>query len=145
VIVFSCKPEKGGPTSVRDNLVGKWVHPEISGKDRTFIEEWSKLNDSTYTGKAYALDLNTGNIMMAEELSLSFSENNWTYSASPSGQAVTEFKMSEMTPEHMRFENPDHDFPKYIEYRWLSADSLVAKIGDRENSRSFPMVRMKEK
>jgi hypothetical protein len=54
-----------------------------------------------------------------------------TYLASPSGTKPTPFRLTEVDKTHAVFENPDHDFPKKIEYR-LTSGKLVASIaGDK--------------
>lgn len=50
------------------------------------------------------------------------------YVAAPEGQAVTRFAASEGTASSQRFENPSHDFPKWLTYD-LEGEELVARIG----------------
>ena len=53
------------------------------------------------------------------------------YWASPGGVPPTAFKMTKSTDGHVVFENPEHDFPKRIEYR-RKGDELKAQIfGDK--------------
>ncbi len=53
------------------------------------------------------------------------------YWASPGGSKPTPFKMTKATDDHVVFENPEHDFPKRIEYR-RKGDELTAQIfGDK--------------
>ena len=63
-----------------------------------------------------------------EHLLLSARGDTLVYTASPSGQARTEFRSTQLTPELLRFENPQHDFPQVIQYRRAGADSVVARI-----------------
>ena len=58
-----------------------------------------------------------------------------TYSAHPSGQNPTDFGATVITSSRMRFENPQHDFPRAIEYERTSPDSLIAKIYGEIESR----------
>ncbi len=51
-----------------------------------------------------------------------------TCSAYPSGQTPTDFQATEVSPERMRFENPEHDFPRAIQYELTSLDSLTARV-----------------
>lgn len=51
-----------------------------------------------------------------------------SYVAAPSGQAETAFPATVLSDTLARFENPAHDFPQVIQYRRVTADSLVARI-----------------
>jgi len=63
-----------------------------------------------------------------EHLLLSVREGRLTYSALPSGQALTHFPATELGPGRVRFENPDHDVPQALLYRRVSADAVVASV-----------------
>lgn len=52
------------------------------------------------------------------------------YVASPGGGATTTFRASAASSSHVRFENPAHDFPKYVSYTASDASTLRACIGD---------------
>ncbi len=49
------------------------------------------------------------------------------YLASPGGGPPTPFRLTEVDGKHAVFENPEHDFPKRIEYR-LEGEKLTASI-----------------
>ncbi len=51
-----------------------------------------------------------------------------TYSAHPSGQNPADFGATGASPDVVRFENPEHDFPQAIEYVRVPPDSLVANV-----------------
>ena len=56
------------------------------------------------------------------------------YLASPGGAPPTAFRLTAADASHAVFENPEHDFPKRIEYR-LAGDTLTASIaGDQPGS-----------
>lgn len=65
--------------------------------------------------------------------------------ASPSGQAAARFRLVEMSPERVVFENPEHDFPQRVIYQLLDDDRLLGRIeGTVEGelrSVDFPMRR----
>jgi hypothetical protein len=50
------------------------------------------------------------------------------YIAQPGGRPPTYFKLTRSEPNYARFENPQHDFPQYVEYR-REGDRLTAGIG----------------
>ena len=63
-----------------------------------------------------------------EFLLLRASEGGLTYRALPSGQTPTDFRSSRITKTQLVFENPDHDFPQKIVYRWDSTRNIVASV-----------------
>lgn len=67
------------------------------------------------------------------------------YTALPSGQTETSFRLIHCAPGEATFENPDHDFPQRILYRLEGEDSLLARIegvrDGRERAIDFPMRR----
>jgi hypothetical protein len=65
-----------------------------------------------------------------------------TFLAIPNGQTTTEFKLVAEKLNYLRFENPKHDFPKFIEY-YAIADSLIATIGDNKNTMVFKFIKIK--
>ena len=66
--------------------------------------------------------------------------------AQPQGQAATEFRVAEHAPGVLAFENPAHDFPTRIEYRYVDLNTLKARISGRVNGRAqaseYPMERV---
>lgn len=58
------------------------------------------------------------------------------YCAQPEGRAATCFALVDQAEGHVRFENPDHDFPQVIEYHRVG-DALSATISDLSGSRSM--------
>ncbi len=63
------------------------------------------------------------------------------YWASPGGGKQTPFKMTKATEDHVVFENPEHDFPKRIEYR-RKGDTLTAQIFGDEPGPSWSWKRI---
>ena len=64
------------------------------------------------------------------------------YVAHPSGQAPAEFAATVIERDHVAFENPQHDFPKRIEYRYLDPNSITARISGGGRTIEYPMQRM---
>jgi hypothetical protein len=141
--IFSCRQEKPVDAELMDSLVGKWALPAQSQDPRRFIEEWSRENDSTYSGNAYLYNEENGDQFNQEILRIAYRNGWWTYTAEPKGQEKAVFTLSELTPDRFLVINPAHDFPKFIEYQWLSPDTIRATIGDDSTSRGFVLVRMK--
>lgn len=54
----------------------------------------------------------------------------------PDGRASVVFMESSRGPDHVTWENPQHDFPQRIAYRRVAGDSLVARIELLDGSRA---------
>lgn len=65
--------------------------------------------------------------------------------AEPSGQRRTEFPVKSFTDTEVVFENPTHDFPQRVAYRFEAPDTLRARIEGQRNGNlrviEFPMRR----
>lgn len=65
--------------------------------------------------------------------------------AEPSGQRRTEFPVKSFTDTEIVFENPTHDFPQRVAYRFEAPDTLRARIEGQRNGNlrviEFPMRR----
>lgn len=62
-----------------------------------------------------------------EFLRIELQSNVPTYVAQPQGGPATPFRLTASSDTHARFENPEHDFPKRIEYRRVG-NTLHAEI-----------------
>lgn len=66
--------------------------------------------------------------------------------ASPSGQAVTDFALSSRSQREVVFENGRHDFPQRVSYRLLPDEVLLGRIEGTtaagERRIDFPMKRV---
>ncbi len=63
-----------------------------------------------------------------EFLVLRARDGRLVYSAYPSGQTPTDFTVTHLSSDALRVENPEHDFPKKIEYVRSPPDSLIAHV-----------------
>lgn len=65
--------------------------------------------------------------------------------AEPSGQRRTEFPLKSFTDTEIVFENPTHDFPQRVAYKFEAPDTLRARIEGLRNGNlrviEFPMRR----
>ena len=79
-----------------------------------------------------------------EYLRIEQSERGVVLLASPGGRhPPTAFALSEADLHHALFENPEHDFPKRIEYR-RAADQLVVSIAGDTPGPSWTFARVNE-
>jgi len=65
----------------------------------------------------------------------------FAYIASPGGRPPVEFTLAEARAGYVRFENPEHDFPKRIVYR-REGDGLHAEVsGDGGPTEAYTFIR----
>jgi hypothetical protein len=66
--------------------------------------------------------------------------------AQPSGQAPAEFRMAEHAPGRLAFENPEHDFPTRVEYRYVGLNAVHARIAGTRDGQTkvidYPLQRV---
>lgn len=125
-------------------LLGKWENQTQRGK---MVEEWSKTNDSTYSGKSYLIT-STDSISL-ESIALKKEGNDIFYIPTVKGQnndQPVKFKLTSSSANQLVFENPAHDFPQKITYTLESENFLTAEISGiingQQRSRKFPMKKL---
>src|SRR5438552_9331532 len=128
-----CAPQRVAPqtppSSPLDQLAwmtGRWIS---NGEDGTITEEyWMPPRGGTMLGIGRSVDVASQRTMFFEFLRLEARPEGVTYWASPNGkQPATPFRMIESITGHAIFENPQHDFPRTIDY-WRDGDLLHGRI-----------------
>ena len=104
-------------------MLGKW---QSSTEEGVLYEEWKKVNDSTYSGHAYAITPE-GDTTFSETAEITKNNGAITYSVTVNEESTTDFALVD-NQERAVFENVDHDFPQRIIYQKLAKDSLFARI-----------------
>ena len=113
-------------------LAGCWVTADKSSQ-----EVWVVEGDNSLIG--FAVVLGVEEVVFYEVLSIKQDADSlWTYSAHPSGQALTSFIAVETGESSVVFSNPNHDYPQEIRYR-RDGSRLYATIslGGGANPKSF--------
>lgn len=144
-ITMICNQSAAQTNSLSDArwLLGRWENQTQRGK---MVEEWSKLNDSTFAGRSYMITA-TDSISL-ESILLKKEGNDLYYIPTVKGQnndQPVKFKLTSSNTTSLVFENPAHDFPQKISYILEAEKSLMAEISGMMNgqtrSRKFPMKR----
>lgn len=91
-------------------------------------EHWSEPAGNTMFG--YSRTFAGGETVFFEYVRMAYDDDGvLTYLASPNGRSpATPFSMTRIGPNHVRFENPAHDFPQAIEYVREDARHMRATI-----------------
>jgi hypothetical protein len=72
-------------------------------------------------------------------------ERSLVYSAMPNGRApATDFVLTQLAPDSLTFENPQHDFPKVIKYSKKADGSLETAISGAPGSRVITVTLVKK-
>lgn len=122
----SCKQDD--PHGLR-RLEGKWK-ANVQGTE--WIETWSALSIEPYTISGSGKEMQYGGEKPVEEMTIAEKDGQLVYTVKSAGQnneAPVDFRLTSSDKQTLRFENPDHDFPQYIEYQFIDDAHIMAKIG----------------
>ena len=121
-----------GPSSAQappdDTARLSWLEGRWQGtSDGVAMEEhWTAPRGGALLG--VHRDVKSGRMVSYEFLRIQATPEGIVYFASPSGAAVTPFKLAELGEKRVVFENSQHDFPQRILYWTDSAGALHARI-----------------
>ncbi|HWY11260.1 MAG TPA: DUF6265 family protein [Bacteroidia bacterium] len=126
---------------VFDRLVGTW---KLSEEDQ--FEQWTKNNDGSYSSRMYTVVGADTNVM--EDVKIIPDAGKWNFITLVKGQnkgkAVT-FTSTVLKDTLVQFENPAHDFPRIINYRLPSDNTMQAFIGGTTDTIYFNFSRVVRK
>lgn len=109
-------------------LTGTW---KMNTKRGAVCEEWRKVNKNYLQSKGYMVK--GKDTMITEKIALTNTREGIFYTSTVEDQNNKQpvpFKMTSSENNEFVFENPQHDFPKRIVYKLVTADSLHAYIDD---------------
>lgn len=119
-------------------IEGNWVG--LTGR-----EMWTKVEDDIVMEGISFYNVNYEeygtNEMPNEHMIILSTDEGWAYIATPlDSDQPTTFKCTKATKTEWVFENPEHDFPKRITYRFLAPDQIEATIDGGPTSSQKPQV-----
>ncbi|MEO6253688.1 MAG: DUF6265 family protein [Ferruginibacter sp.] len=109
-------------------LEGTW---KMNSKRGAICEEWKKMDNDYLQNKGYMIKGN--DTIISESVALTNTKAGIFYTSTIEDQNNKQpiaFKMTGSENNTFVFENPAHDFPKRIVYKFITADSLHAFIDD---------------
>ena len=144
ITAVSCSGQKPGIEKFKW-LTGTWVN---HSNQSPLFETWEFINDTLMTGRSYIIKGNDSSFF--EKISLVRRGTDFFYIPVVTGQnngLPVPFKLTSGDGYSFIFENPTHDFPQTVMYRYISADSIFAQVSGREHNvyraEAFPMSRNK--
>ena len=109
-------------------LEGTW---KMNTKRGAVCEEWKKVDNNYLQNRGYMIKGN--DTIITERVALTNTKAGILYTSTVEDQNNKQpiaFKMTKNEDNMFVFENPEHDFPKRIVYRFVTTDSLHAFIDD---------------
>lgn len=121
-------------------MAGCWNR--VAG-ERRIDEQWMKPLGGSMLGMSRTV--NAGRTVEWEFLAIRQEGTELVFVARPSGQPEATFKMTAISADEVRFENPAHDFPQRIIYKRVADGSLHARVEGTLKGQArgvdFPMTR----
>ncbi len=119
-------------------LEGKWERQNVR-PGTTAFEVWERTSDG-YSG--LGISMRGADTTFVESLALVEKDETIYYVANVSSNAEpTYFKVTEISKTGFESENPQHDFPKKIQY-FLEGEKLTAVISAGEKTMGFIFKKM---
>ena len=112
-----------------DFLQGTW-----KVENNETYEHWDKINDNNLKGFSYKTK--DGKMVVTEYLEIKRNDKDVIYTATVLNQNQgigIDFKLTQSDSLYS-FENPSHDFPKFIRYQSISENKITATVGTEEDN-----------
>jgi hypothetical protein len=117
-----------GPLKSVSWLAGRWQ----GRSDSLLVEEtWTDPGIDRMLATGRVVDVNTGRTVFFEFLRIEARGERLVYIALPRGRGETAFPATIVEKHRLRFENPEHDDPKAIEYRLEEDGTLITRVEGR--------------
>lgn len=111
------------------SLAGTWKM--VTKRGTIICEEWKKVDNHYLQNRGYMI--RGSDTIVTERVSLTNTKEGIFYTSTVEDQNNRQpiaFTLTKADDSMFFFENPAHDFPKRIVYRFVTADSLHAFIDD---------------
>jgi len=109
-------------------LLGEWL---ADGERRTFHESWIEAASNTFEGTGIERAKAGGAVKGGESLRLvEMADGIFYISKVDHNELPIAFRLTACGQNTWLFENPDHDFPRRIEYRREGEDRVVVNVSD---------------
>ncbi|WP_084374398.1 DUF6265 family protein [Reichenbachiella faecimaris] len=144
-MLWNCTAQPTGEITQAKWLIGTWENKTSRG---SIYEDWREQSNSEWVGMSFILQ--EKDTVVFETIRLIQEEKGLFYIPIVKDQnnsLPVRFGLKSISESQVLFENLQHDFPQFISYTQIHADSLVAEISGFKNGKEqkqiFPMSRMK--
>ncbi len=137
---MSCTIEKSTDKDVEklDWLMGNWNRIRVK-EGRSAFERWEKITNHELIG--LGVYMNGLDTVFTEKLRIIVKDGDLYYVADViENPEPVYFKFTQLTSNGFVCENPDHDFPKKIEYA-MKGDTLIATTSGDDNELIFEFLK----
>ncbi len=125
---LAAEPQSCASLTALQWLVGDWI---ADGGKNNFGESWMKLGPATFEGTGMERSKSDSSIQVAEELRLVEMGGSVFYvSKVAHNDLPVAFRLTGCEGGKFVFENPDHDFPRRLEYLHRSDERLSVRVSD---------------
>ncbi|MCO6472902.1 MAG: DUF6265 family protein [Melioribacteraceae bacterium] len=140
VMIFTASISVGKKLEDLRIFLGRWISQD---ENSAIIEVWEKAGDFTYEGYSYSINKRDGTKKLTETLRIIEMSDEIFYLAKVKhNEFPVPFKLTESSESKFVFENPGHDFPKRMEYNFLTDEKLEVTVGT--STKSFKIYFEKE-
>jgi hypothetical protein len=135
--IYSCSHKS--KDLVFDKLIGTWMLTDSSQ-----YEQWQRNMDGSFRSRMFSIEGN--DTAIAEEVSIYEADQKWHFKVTVNGQNKGEpvvFSSTKLTESTVQFENPEHDFPKLVNYEVLPNNHMRAFIASSTDTIYFNFKKLK--
>ena len=103
-------------------ITGNW---HMDAGEIQVYESWKKGKDESYVGEAWVLQ--GRDTIVTEYIKIEKIGPHWVYIAQINDGNPVLFTLKETSePKNLVFENMEHDNPKWITYKWINKNEVLA-------------------
>lgn len=119
-------------------LLGNWTRTNAK-PGRSGYELWKRVSATEWTGRG--ISLKGADTTLVEKIRILIDKDKLYYVADvPQNSKPVYFEMTSVTPDSFICENPNHDFPKKIEYRFDGRE-IRARVSAGEQGIDYVFVK----
>ncbi len=137
-LLISVTISAGFTQSLPEFLAGTW---KVENSET--YEHWDKINENNFKGISYKMI--NGKMVITEYLDIKKTDGKIIYTATVLNQNKgigINFKLT-YSDSLYSFENPVHDFPKFIRYKHISESKMSVIVGTNENNFTLNFEKLK--
>ncbi|MBK6282818.1 MAG: hypothetical protein IPF54_09275 [Draconibacterium sp.] len=137
-LIITVTTATGFAQSLPEFLAGTW---KVENSET--YEHWDKINENNFKGISYKMI--NGKMVITEYLDIKKTDGKIVYTATVLNQnngIGIDFNLTS-SDSLFSFENPVHDFPKFIRYKHISENKMSATVGTNENNFTLNFEKLK--
>lgn len=152
VFLFSCNSNNPNTAGNDSKTLSSWIQGKFIYMDEgagIYYEEWTKIDSSTYKGSGFYLTNDLIDTLFSMKMKMLISKNKTTliYDVKEKGEKKElEFVLTSKENSTYVFENPFHDFPSIMQYKFYPDSTIEVTergfVDNKEKVRDYKIKRM---